>query len=195
MKESLLYRVLKVLADFINFIFITPKYIGRENIPKKGKIILAGTHTSETDPILLASATSRPIHFLVKDELWKGPKKIIFNNLGLIPVNRREKDHNALPLAKKYLDDDKLVLIFPEGTTEKGKGLLNFKIGAIKLAHDTDTKIVPFVIMGKYHLFSKKLKVIFGKPFKVISDDLEKENIKFMDMIKKMIEVNTNVNI
>ena len=84
MKESGLYRFSRpIVKAFTNF-FIRPKYEGLENIPEKGWIVLAGTHTHNLDCFLLMSSTKRSVHFLAKDELWKGPKKIIFSNMGLI---------------------------------------------------------------------------------------------------------------
>lgn len=181
MKESVLYIILRPFIKLFTLIFIRPKFIGLENIPKDGKIILAGTHTSIYDSILLISSTKRPIHFLAKKELWKFPSSIIMSHMGLIPVDRQNKSPDSLIIAKKYLKDNKLVLIFPEGTTEKEYGkLLPFKMGAIKLAYDTNTKIVPFAISGKY--FKKGLTIKFGKPINISKDfdnelDKLKENI------------------
>ena len=186
MNEALLYKVLKPLARLFTFIYIHPKYIGKENIPKEGRIILAGIHTSVLDPFILICSTKRQIHFLAKDELWKGPKKIFFSHLGLIPVNRRTKDPYSLKKAEDYLKNDKVIGIFPEGTTEKGRGLLQFKIGAVKMAYDTNTKIVPFIIKGSYNPF-KKIKIVYGKPIKV-SSNLERENNKLRETIKQMIK-------
>ena len=47
--------------------------------------------------ILLISSTKRVIHFLAKDELMVGMKRIIFKNMGLIPVNRRIHDKKIMP--------------------------------------------------------------------------------------------------
>lgn len=186
MKESSFYKLLRPLIKGFTYIFLHPKYKGLNNIPKNGPIIIAGNHTSILDPLVLISATKRPIHFLAKDELWQGPKKIIFNNLGLIPVNRREKDKYALEKAKEYLNNNMVVGIFPEGTTEKEKKVLPFKIGAVKMAKDSNTMIVPFSIKGSYSLF-KKVNVTFGKPI-LIKKDLEKENNSLRETIITMIK-------
>lgn len=187
MKESKFYKVLRPFIKVFTYIFLRPVYNGTDNIPKDGSIILAGNHTSILDPLVLISSTKRSIHFLAKDELWKGPKKVIFSNLGLIPVNRREKDKFALKEAEKYLECGMVIGIFPEGTTEKGRGLLPFKIGAVKMAYDTNTKIVPFVIKGSYSLF-KKLEVTFGKPIAINNSDLKFENDNLKNIIIKMKE-------
>ena len=187
MKEARLYLILRPFIKFFTNTFIRPKYIGLDNIPKDGRIILAGIHTSIMDPLLLISATKRSIHFLAKDELWKGPKKILFNNLGLIPVNRRIKDHTALARAIKYLENDMVIGIFPEGTTEKGRGLLPFKMGAVKMAKETNSKIIPFVIKGRYKLFSNDLVIKFGYPF-IVKGELDIENNRLREEIKRMME-------
>ena len=187
MTDAKLYRFFRPLIKILTNVFIRPKYIGLENIPKDGRIILAGTHTNILDCFVLISSTKRSIHFMAKKELWKGVKKILFANMGLIPVDRKNKDHNSLEVAEDYLKKECIVGIFPEGTTEKGRGLLPFKIGAVKMAIDTDTKIIPFTITGKYRLFSKDLKITFGECIS-INGDLDKENERFRNIIISMMK-------
>jgi len=182
-------RLYKILRPIITFLFKTlyrPKIIGSKNIPKTGRIILAGNHTHNLDCAMLISSTKRNIHFLAKVELFKGFKKILFSNMGLIPVNRKIKDHNVLVHAYNYLENEKVIGIFPEGTFGKGK-ILPFKIGAVKMAYETKCDIIPFSITGTYKLFSKNLKIEFGKPIKVKSNNLEKENEKLRNIVVKMV--------
>ena len=188
MKESVLYKIVRPIVSFLFKLIFRPKVIGKEKVPKSGKIILAGNHTSIFDCIFLMSITKRPIHFLAKKELWIGPKKLIFKHMGLIPVDRKTHDSTPIKIAEDYLLDDKVIGIFPEGTTEKGRGLLKFKIGAVKIAYDTKSPIIPFVIKGKYKMFSKDLKMIIGDEIKVSNDDLDIENDKFRSIIKDLME-------
>ncbi len=187
MKKVNLYKIIKPIVIVFTKLFLHPKYEGLENIPKEKRIVLAGNHIHPYDCLVLMCSTKRNIHFLAKDELWKGPKKIIFSNLELIPVNRREKDKYALKKAEEYLQNEEVIGIFPEGTTEKEKGLLPFKIGAVKMAKDTNTKIIPFAITGSYQLF-KRIKIKFGEAITIKSDDLEYENNKLRNTIEKMIK-------
>ncbi|MCI9234001.1 MAG: 1-acyl-sn-glycerol-3-phosphate acyltransferase [Bacilli bacterium] len=187
-KDALLYRFARPIITVLFKIFFTPKIIGRDNIPNSGRIILAGNHTSNFDCLLLISSTKRSIHFLAKKELWKGPKKIIFGNMGLIPVDRTKKDHSSLEKAEAYLKEEQLIGIFPEGTTEKEKmKMLPFKMGAIKMARDTNTEIIPFSITGDYSLFSRNLKIVFGKPISIIENNLEREKEKLEETIKTLM--------
>jgi len=184
-----LYRIVRPIIRFLMFILFRPKYVGRDNIPKNGRIVLAGNHTNILDCWLLISSTKRTIHFLAKDSLNKGFKGIIFRNLGLIFVNRKIHDKDALHNAIKVLKEDKVIGIFPEGTInrEKKEPTLPFKIGSVKMSYDTDAYLIPFIITGKYKVFNNNLKIEFLKPYKV-SEDLTKENDKLRETISKKLE-------
>jgi 1-acyl-sn-glycerol-3-phosphate acyltransferase len=184
--DVLLYKILRPIITVLFKTLYRPKIIGIENIPKSGRIILAGNHTHNLDCAMLISSTKRNIHFLAKVELFKGIKKIFFSNMGLIPVNRKIKDHNVLIHAYNYLENEKVIGIFPEGTFGKGK-ILPFKIGAVKMAYETKCDIIPFSITGAYKIFSKNLKIEFGKPVKIKSTNLDKENEKLRNIVVKMV--------
>lgn len=181
------YRLVRPLIKAFFYIVYRPEVIGSENIPKDGRVVLAGNHTHNFDCLCLIASNKRTIHFLAKDELLKGPFGFIFKAMGIIPVNRREKDKTALPTAIKVLEKDKVIGIFPEGTFKEGyDGLLPFKIGAVKMAHDTNSKIVPFAIVGKYRPFRKGFKIVYGKAYEIKSDDLEKENDKLRSKVEEL---------
>lgn len=185
-KEPKLYRFSRPIIKGFAKGILRAKYIGLENIPKDGPIILAGTHTSILDCLLMIGSTKRTVHFLAKKELWEGFASFYFSNIGMIPVDRTKKDATVLENAEKCLNDGDLICIFPEGTTEKEKGvMLPFKIGAVKMAKDTNTKIVPFAINANYKFLSKNLKIKFGKPIE-IKDDLEKENERLCKIVENL---------
>lgn len=185
-KDPFLYKLIRPLITVLFKALYRPVIIGKENIPNSGRIVIAGNHTNNLDCIMLIASTKRCVHFMAKDELYRGPKKIIFKNMGIIPVNRRRKDSDSLKKAKEFLEKDMAVGIFPEGTFNRSKNIiLPFKIGAVKMAHDTKSRIVPFVIKGKYKLFQKKIKIVFFKPIDVSSDNLDLENEKLMNLISE----------
>lgn len=186
--DVFLYKTLRPLITILFKVLYRPTIIGKENIKNSGRLILAGNHTHNLDCALLISSTKRNIHFLAKSELFKGIKKVLFSNMGLIPVNRKKKDHKSLEMAYKYLENNKVVGIFPEGTIGK-KTMLPFKIGAVKMANETNSEIVPFAITGDYKLFSNNLKIIFGKPISLKSSNLEQENERLRKIVVKMVGV------
>jgi len=184
--DTFFYKIIRPIMTVLFKIIYRPIIINKDYIPTSGKVILAGNHINNFDCLLLLSCTKRQIHFLAKDSLLNGIKKVIFKNLGIIPVNRTIKDKSVIPMTKKYLNNDLVIGIFPEGTTEKGCGhLLPFKIGAVKISYETDTKIVPFKIIGEYKPFKKSLKIIFDKPYKA-KKDLENSNKKLYDIINNI---------
>lgn len=190
MKEHLLYKIL-IPLDKLVMKFYRVEYINRENIPKKGKIVLAGNHTNNLDSLLLMSSTSRCIHFLGKIELFKGIKKIFFNGVGVIPVDRSKKNKEALSSAYECLNNEMVIGIFPEGTINRTKDIIMpFKYGAVKMAMETGAKIVPFSITGEYKLFKKSIKVCFGKPYN-ITNDLEKDNKILENKVSELIRRNS----
>ncbi len=183
MKEPLLYKIIKLPLGSIFKAIYKPEIIGEQYIPQSGRIILAGNHTNYFDCILVSCSTKRCVHYLAKDELMKGPLKIFFKNLGIIPVNRRTKDKAALETAVSYLNDDKLIGIFPEGTINRTNDIIMpFKFGAVKMASETHTPIIPFAITGKYKPFKKNIKIQFMEPI-TVSDNLEEANQKLMDIV------------
>lgn len=189
MKEPLLYKLLIPLNKIFMLIY-KPTYINVENIPKNGAAILAGNHTSKLDPLLLMSSTNRCIHFLAKIELFKGLKKIFFQNLGIIPVDRKRKNPEAINLANKYLLDNKLIGIFPESTINKTNDIIMpFKYGTVKMASQTNCHIVPFSITGKYKLLKKSVTITFGKPYKT-TKEIEIENKILEEKVIELIRSN-----
>ena len=189
-KDTIFYKVVRPLVVFFIKVFFHPKIKGLENIPNTGRVLLAGNHTKWLDPVMLVGIQKRQIHFLAKEELFHGITKFIAKGMGCIPVNRKIHDHNALSGAINYLNNNLCVGIFPEGTINRtDKTIMNFKIGAVKASHDTNTKLVPFIITGKYKIFGKSVQIEFLEPIKVL-DDLTKENEKLMKLVSNKIEAN-----
>lgn len=187
-KDPLFYKIVRPVISLLFKILYRPIIIGKENIPNKGRIVIAGNHTNNFDCVLLICSTNRCIHFLAKDELYRGIKKVLFKHMGIIPVNRRTKDSFALAKAKSFLNKEMAIGIFPEGTFNRSdKVILPFKIGAVKMAHDTNSKIVPFTITGKYKLFKKSVKITFYKPITIKGDNLDEANEDLMKFISKKL--------
>lgn len=189
MNNTIFYKIIRPILKVLFKVLFRPKIKGINNLPKDENYVLAGNHTKWLDPIMLIAIIPKQVHFLAKDSLFKGITKPFLKGVGAIPVNRKIHDHQALESAIKALNEKDIIGIFPEGTInrEKKTPTLPFKIGAVKMANVTNTSIVPFVITGKYKLFSSKVTIEFLKPRK-ISDNLEKENQMLREEIDKKLE-------
>lgn len=189
MTEPLLYKMVRPIITCLFRIMFRPTYKGLENIPISGRTILAGNHTNNLDCLLLISSTKRVVHFLAKDSLIKGAKKIIFKNMGIIPVNRQIHDKSALNNGIKALKEEKVVGIFPEGTINRTKDvIMPFKIGSVKMSKETNATIIPFIITGKYKLFKKNIEIEFLNPYTLKKENLTEENETLMCIISSKLK-------
>lgn len=170
------------LCFLFNFLF-KPTIIGSEKIPEEGRVVIAGNHTHFMDCITVAASTERVVHFLAKSELAEPPLRRFFVPFGIIPVHRERKDKEALESAIEVLEDDKVIGLFPEGKVNNERGtLLPFKFGAVKMAHETNSRIVPCVITGRYKFFRKSITIQFFDPV-TVSDNLEETNNEIWNII------------
>ena len=188
-KKSTLYKIFRPLIVFFTKVFLHPKYEGLDNIPSSGRVILAGTHKSIFDPFALITATKRQIHFLAKKELFDGLFGFLFKNLGLIKVDRKKHSVDALTPSIDYLKAEEVIGIFPEGTFPKhNELLLPFKNGVSKIAYESNSMVVPFVIKGKYGFRKKGLTIKFLKPISIKTNNYELETDKLRNLILSEME-------
>ena len=186
--KYILYRIVRTLGYPIFLLLYRPEFEGRNNIPKSGSVILAGNHTNNLDAAIMIAGPKRVVHMLAKKELFKSKiSNAFFRSMGCITVDRKIHDENAKSEAIEVLKNNEVIGIFPEGTVNRTNDIiLPFKYGAVSFAKKTGAYIVPFTITGKYKLFRRNIKITYGKPYKV-TDDLEIENKKLMNIITKML--------
>ncbi|HEY3373927.1 MAG TPA: lysophospholipid acyltransferase family protein [Candidatus Aquicultor sp.] len=162
-------------------LYMKPAYryeiTGKENIPKKGPVILAANHMSYFDPIMIAFVGKpRPVNFMAKAELIKIPLLgRALKALHTFPVKRGLADKGAISYALKVLADGEVLLIFPEGTRHRDGKLGEPFSGVTSMALKTGTPIVPVGIIGTDKVKPKgskllkfpKIKAHIGEPIMV----------------------------
>ncbi len=192
-EKNILYTTVRTIGYPFFMLLYHPKIIGKENIIDEG-LVICGNHKSILDIFVLFASTRKKLHFFSKIELFNSKiKNAFFRSMGCIPVNRKEKNKDALEEGYKCLRENKLVVIFPEGTRNRTKDvIMPFKFGAVKMASVTNKKILPFAIVGDYNIFGKSIKLIFGKPYYLKTDNLEIENEVLMKKVVGLIEENSD---
>lgn len=175
------YHIVSKILRFAGFVWFGEKVIGKKNIPKKGKCILAGNHLSNFDAYLLYSGTSRPIHFLGKKELFEGKNAWFFKMMHIIPVDRKNKNPEAKEKAIEVLNNEKVIGIFPEGTYHKEDLLLPFKPGVISFAEKTGAPIIPFAMDSTFKFRCHPI-IKFGEPI-YVKDIKEKDKVAYLENI------------
>ena len=96
MEKNRLYDFLKVIFTFLAKIIYRPKVIGKENIPEDGPIIFAGNHKHAADPVIVMTSTKRMVHYMAKEEIFRGLHGKILEKIGLIKVNRKRSNPLAV---------------------------------------------------------------------------------------------------
>lgn len=183
------YHFVSPILRIFMFLFMKPTIIHKENIPEGG-FLYAGTHVSYFDGLEVGYTTTRCVHFIAKKELFKN---ILLNNffkfLGVIPVDRNNKNPEAKKEAIDNLKNNNIVCIFPEGTINKTNNyILPFKYGAVSIAHKANKPIVPFAIIGKPKIFNYRVKIIIGKPIYIKTDDYPNETKKLENEVINLIK-------
>ena len=187
MKEPFFYKLIRPILYVWFTLKYKPELINKENIPKKGRCVLAGNHTNNLDCMSLGYGTKRCIRYVAKIELTTGLKGIFFKWMGIVPVNRQIHDKSVIPTCAKLLNQESLVAIFPEGTINRTKDIIMpFKKGAVRMSLENNCKILPFAINGKYK--RGKLKVKFGEPYFPETKDIEKETKLLEQKVIKLIK-------
>ncbi|GLY28599.1 lysophospholipid acyltransferase family protein [Kineosporia sp. NBRC 101731] len=148
----MVFRVLKaVLAPFV-WLFGRPVVTGREYLPRKGPVILAGNHLSFSDSLFLILVARRRVTFLAKSEYFTRGRlqRWFFTCAGQIPVDRANpaRAASSLDQAVKILADGGVWGIFPEGTRSPDGRLHRGRTGAVRVALATGAPIVPVVLRG-----------------------------------------------
>jgi 1-acyl-sn-glycerol-3-phosphate acyltransferase len=155
--------------------FLRMQVTGTEHIPQTGPVILAANHRSFWDIPVHVIASSRPIAFMAKQELYKGPvTRWMWRSLGGFPVRRDTADIRAIDIALALLERGEVVGVYPEGTRSRTGEMLPFLKGAAWLALRTGAPIVPCGLRGterrspgKRRSLRRRVVVAFGPPIPV----------------------------
>ena len=170
---TLLYRLGRPLARFCFGTFGRLEVVGEENVPPHGPVILVCNHMAYTDPPLLVAAIPRPLHFMGKRELFGNPLgRFIMRGFHVFPYNRGGASAETLRTLLGLLDQDRAVVVFPEGTRSKSHTLQEGQLGVVYLAMKSQATILPVGVTGTqnmraWHMPAPmcRLKANIGPPF------------------------------
>ena len=122
---------------------------GQEAMPPFGPLLVASNHLSYNDAGTLVVALPRPIVFLAKKELWNNPiGRFYCDAVGAVPLDRQRGGGEALRYALDALQQDRAILMFPEGGISETGQLRRARTGLAWLALKTQAPILPVGISG-----------------------------------------------
>ena len=134
---------------FFTFCLIICKTKGRENFSHNQAYIFACNHNSFLDGIAICLAIPNDFRPLGKVEMLKIPVFGLMYRQVVILINRNsmESKHKSMLAMIRKIGEGISILIFPEGTMNRGSVILQpFMNGAFSLAIEVQKPIVPMVI-------------------------------------------------
>ena len=137
-----------------------------ENFPKKGPAIIVSNHNSHIDTLILMSLFHNYeipyIHPAAALDYFFNTKfkSFVFRKLiGMVPISRKVNKDNIDSIfdeANKILDNNEILIIFPEGTRGSNCELQQFKTGFARIAQKyPSVPIIPVYIDGPDKILPK----------------------------------------
>jgi len=176
--QGKVFRSIRAVLLILLRMLIGLKIRGLENIPKTGGVLIVANHLHNADPVVIAVACTRPIHYMGKRELFEVPViRSIIRFGGTFPIDRGHPDRWAIRRSEETLKQGIALGMFPEGTRSKTGAMKEALAGAGLIGLRAQAPILPVAVMGTERLpFNGKrplgrakgfrgATVIFGEPF------------------------------
>lgn len=151
------YKAGRLVCNFIKFQCIREVVLHKERVERQGPFILACTHISHLEPIVVASVVRRHIRWMARIEFyqkWWGAAML--HKGGAFPVDRFGFSLPAVRHAIHLLGQGQVVGIFPEGGVAQGSNSLlrsaPIKQGVCTIAMRANVPIIPVIVLGTQHL-------------------------------------------
>ena len=180
----------------LNCFFRRKIIIGKENLPLNGSVVLAPTHRSRWDALMLTMAagrriTNRDCRYMVTRSEMKGLQGWFLNRLGCFPIDQGRPSLTSLRYAVDLLIASEQLVVFPEGKINRFGEPIKLKNGLIRLAHlasnkGLDIKIVPVGLAYSEVIpsFFGSASICFSKPI-LISQELKQSTNDFNIALSK----------
>lgn len=147
-----------VIVRFIALVLIGINVRNRERLPSKGPAIIIANHNSHLDTVVLMIlfklSLLPKIHpvaaadYFLKNNLLAWFAK---NIIGIIPITRYGAEQGVDPLAPCYraLENEEIIILFPEGTRGEPEKMSSFKKGISYLAERfPNVPVIPIFMHG-----------------------------------------------
>ncbi len=182
---SLVYPVGRYLVAPLYFRRI--EVVGRENLPRSGPVILAPTHRSRWDAMMIPYAaghdiTGRHLRFMVSADEVRGLQGWFIRRLGGFPIDTSRPAIASLRHGVELLLRGESLVIFPEGNIFREAEVQRLKPGLARLALQAEAshphlgiKIVPIRVYYSHPLapWRCQVKICIGRPLQPADYDLK----------------------
>ena len=172
------YAPMWQFARFVRTQCLQQVILHRDRAAISGGCVIACTHVSHIEPMLLATIIDRPIFWMARQEFFRfRPLATMLRWAGAFSVNRSGVAVSSIRTAVRLARHGKIVGIFPEGGCVRGRELMfrggSVKQGACAIAWRAQVPILPVVVLGTHELntldpwlpaLQGRVWVVFGEP-------------------------------
>ncbi len=175
----------------------TEKIEGKENIPAKKNFILVSNHTSGSDHWFISNILRKRAEDLRFIGAMDSLKLLLQSGLlyyfsNTLVINRKRKNRKGI--LKKMIDclkNNKIVIIYPEGDSNKKKELLRGKTGMSELALRTGYPLIPLGIERVGNSFKKIIRV--GEPMHFLKESqllkkIENNQEEYLSLLREVTD-------
>ena len=157
--QDIIFLFLKIWAWIFSVLCFFPIRIrGRERLDPDKACIYVCNHNSYLDAIAVVLAVPGSFKPLGKIEMVKTPIFGMIYRRVVVLIDRKSQESRARSVEELKIDlsNGQSILIFPEGTMNRSDAPLSeFYDGAFRLAIETQTAIVPMVILNARKLLPR----------------------------------------
>jgi 1-acyl-sn-glycerol-3-phosphate acyltransferase len=152
LSRGLFYGISLYLVRIFFITVCDGRVFGAKHVPRTGSVVLAGTHQSVLDPIVLGLAVDRRSCFLAKDSLFRVPfLRWLIRQYRTFPVPRSSvASRHALDLCVRILRAAHSLVFFPEGTRSADGKLQPLKRGLSLIVRRSGAPVTPVLISGSF---------------------------------------------
>jgi len=158
-------------SKYLYKVYFRLSYNGLQNIPK-GPCIIAPNHQSFFDGFIIASLLKRKTfsktYFYAKEKhLRQRWLKFLAQHNNIIVVDLNNDLRLSIQKMAMALQNNRNIIIFPEGTRTKDGKIGQFKDTFAILSRELGVPVVPVAIDGAWHAFPAGSR--FPRPFRQIT--------------------------
>jgi 1-acyl-sn-glycerol-3-phosphate acyltransferase len=167
------YALSQLVAWFLFVLFFGFRCFGRGKIPRQGGCIIACSHQSFLDPIIIGFSSSRAVNYLARSTLFNNRLfAALIRSYGAFELERDEADIKALKKCVERLRRGEIVLLFPEGTRTRTGEIGLLKPGVFLMSNRAGVPVVPAAIEGSLRSWPRgrkfpglaPIRIAYGEP-------------------------------
>jgi len=152
---------------------------GRENLPRTGPVLLAPTHRSRWDALIIPYTagrwkTGRDLRYMVSENEMRGLQGWVISHMGGFPIDPKHPGLSTIRQSIEVLSQGEMLVIFPEGDIYRQQTIQPLKAGIGRIAIQAQVqrqvkesvKVVPISIhySQPYPNWGTKVQVKVGTP-------------------------------